>query len=383
MQGGSLMSGVGADVVRLLARLAPQSERMGVDSPLGMPVIRLGLITTLYFRNGHTAEMKRRVDACFSRFYDTFKTRLKWQLFKRMRRLSGSGFASTRRQVVESLAHEQFTWSIASATQAEVAMYSLFVMNTSQGQAENDRSCLKMVLPVSYLSEPDGLKHYEAWIRYLSSEVQAEHGFGGLACVLPCDGHQYLPWEYRLAQDYPGLMVDPGPHIESLRLLDRIKGVSWYTVLGEGFVRQLGGSDRLRGEMSAHSDIVFHSYRNGLIIRAGAVPELGGRGLPPPQPYVTVNRVIKPIRLQDTGNLHPYLAPGIGFTEETTAQWYARFDEKPLPPVDAGQACPRSGCWFSSAQFGSRRHFTEGELMPAFAHVKSKKTQWFWAGMSS
>ncbi|KPX83034.1 Uncharacterized protein ALO64_03030 [Pseudomonas meliae] len=179
------------------------------------------------------------------------------------------------------------------------------------------------------------------------------------------------------------MMVDPGPHIESLRLLDRIKGVSWYTVLGEGFVRQLGGSDRLRGEMSAHSDIVFHSYRNGLIIRAGAVPELGGRGLPPPQPYVTVNRMIKPVRLQDTGNLHPYLAPGIGFTEETTAQWYARFDEKPLPPVDAGQACPRSGCWFSSAQFGSRRHFDEGELMPAFNHIKSKKTQWFWAGMPS
>ncbi|NAT29875.1 hypothetical protein CVE22_22135, partial [Pseudomonas syringae pv. actinidiae] len=235
------MSDTGTDTVRLLARLTQQSERMGVDSALGMPVIRLGLITTLYFRNGHTPEMKRRVEACFSRFYEAFKTRLKWQLFKRMRRLSGSGFASTRRQVVESPPDEQFTWSIASATQAEVALYSLFVMNTSQGQADNDRSCLKMVLPWSYLTEPDGLKNYEAWIRYLSSEVQAEHGFGGLACVLPCDGHQYLPWEYRLAQDHMGLMVDPNPHIESLRLLDRIKGVSWYTVLGESFVRQLGG----------------------------------------------------------------------------------------------------------------------------------------------
>ncbi|SOQ02364.1 DUF3396 domain-containing protein [Pseudomonas syringae] len=377
------MSDTATDAVRLLARITQQSERVSMDSVLGTPVIRLGLITTLYFRNGHTVEMKRRVEACFLRFYDAFKTRLKWQLFKRMRRLSGFGFASTRRQIVESPPDEQFIWSIASATQAEVATYSLFVMNTSEGQADNDRSCLKMVLPWSYLAEPDGLKHYEEWIRYLSSELQAEHGFGGLACVLPCDGHQYLPWEFRLAQDFSGLMVDPGPHIESLRLLDRIKGVSWYTVLGDAFVRQLGGSDKMRGEMSAHSEIVFHTYRNGLIIRAGEVPELGGRGLPPPQPYVTVNRMIKPIRLQDTGNLHPYLAPGIGFTDETTAQWYARFDEKPLPPVDAGQACPRSGSWFSSAQSGSRRHFDKGELMPAFAHIKSKKTQWFWAGMPS
>ncbi|WP_163019907.1 DUF3396 domain-containing protein, partial [Pseudomonas viridiflava] len=93
--------------------------------------------------------MKRRVEACFSRFYDAFKTKLKWHLFKRMRRLSGSGFASTRRQIVESPPDEQFIWSIACATQAEVATYSLFVMNTSKGQADNDRSCLKMVLPWS------------------------------------------------------------------------------------------------------------------------------------------------------------------------------------------------------------------------------------------
>ncbi|RMO96351.1 hypothetical protein ALQ33_01209 [Pseudomonas syringae pv. philadelphi] len=382
LKGVAIMPDSGSDVVRFLNSIGQQSGPVSVDSLSGTPVIRLGLITTLYFRNGHSPEIKRRIEGCFARFYETFRPKLKWQLFKRMRRLTSTAFSATCQQVVDSSPDEQFIWSLASATQAEVAMYSLFVMNTPQSQAENDRSCLKMVLPWSYLNEPDGLKNYETWIRYLSSEVQAEHGYGGLACVLPCDGHQYLPWEYRLAQEYIGLMVDPGPHIESLRLLDRIKGVSWYTVLGDSFVKQLGGSDRLRGQMSAHSDIVFHSYRSGLLIRAGVAPELGGSGLPPPQSYVTVNRLIKPIRLQDTGNLHPYLAPALGFTEETTAQWYARFDEKPLPPVDAGQACPRSGYWFSSARFGSRRHFDEGEIMPAFAHVKNKKTQWFWAGLS-
>ncbi|WP_424479300.1 type VI immunity family protein, partial [Pseudomonas viridiflava] len=95
----------------LLARITQQSERVAMDSVLGTPVIRLGLITTLYFRNSHTVEMKRRVEACFLRFYEAFKTRLKWQLFKRMRRLSGSGFASTRRQIVESPPDEQFIWS--------------------------------------------------------------------------------------------------------------------------------------------------------------------------------------------------------------------------------------------------------------------------------
>ncbi|WP_341477109.1 type VI immunity family protein, partial [Pseudomonas viridiflava] len=109
---------------------------MAVDSAQGMPVVRLGLITTLYFRKGHTQDAKQRVEACFSRFYTAFKPVLKWQLYKRMRRLTPSGFASCRRQVVHGSPQDQFVWSIASATQAEVASYSLFVMNTSEGQAD-------------------------------------------------------------------------------------------------------------------------------------------------------------------------------------------------------------------------------------------------------
>lgn len=361
-----------------LARLADKAGQIRVDAPSGVPVVRLGLITTLYFRQGHTLEVKKRVEACFAKFYATFKPVLRWQLYKRMRRLTPSGFASCRRQILQSPATDQFVWSVASETQAEVATHSLFVMNTSLSQADNDRSCLKMVLPWSYLAEPDGLKNYEGWIRYLSSQVHAEHGFGGLACILPSDGHHYLPWEYRLAQQYIGLMVDPGPHIESLRLLDRIKGVSWYTVLGEAFVRRLGGSDQMRGKLSQYSDVVFQAYEHGLLIRAGAVPELGEEGEEPARAYVAVNRLIKPVRLQDTGNLHPYLAPGLGFTEETTAQWYARFDEKPVPPTDAGAPCPKSGYWFSSAQIRSRRFFREGEIMPTFEHIRCKRTQWFW-----
>lgn len=365
------------DRAQSLARLAGEAQQINVDAPSGVPVVRLGLVTTLYFRQGHTLEVKKRVEACFAKFYAAFKPVLRWQLYKRMRRLTPAGFASCRRQVLQSCEADQFVWSVASATQAEVATHSLFVMNTSSSQADNDRSCLKMVLPWSYLGEPDGLNNYEGWIRYLSSQVHAEHGFGGLACILPSDGHHYLPWEYRLAQRYIGLMVDPGPHIESLRLLDRIKGVSWYTVLGERFVRRLGGSDRMRGKLSRYSDVVFRTYEHGLLIRAGLVPELGEAGEEPAEAYVAVNRLIKPVRLQDTGNLHPYLAPGLGFTEQTTAQWYARFDEKPVPPLDAGKPCTKAGYWFSSAQIRSRRFFREGEIMPAFDHIKGKRTQWF------
>ncbi|WP_241001007.1 DUF3396 domain-containing protein [Pseudomonas syringae] len=350
---------------------------MSIDNARCLAVVRLGLITTLYFRNGHAQTVRERLDGCFQRFYQAFRAELKCQFFQHRRTLSASGFATCRRQAVKRPAEQPLLWSLSSCGAEQAAVYSLFVMAASRTQGENDLSCLKMVLPWSYLTEPDGLRNYEAWIRYLCSAVQAEHGFGGLACVLPTEGHRYLPLEYQLACRYSGLMVDPVPHIDSLRLLRHIKGVSWYTVLGHSFVKRLGGNDALRARSSSWSDVQFQAYDGGLLIRAGLVPDLGDVKAPLPRAYVRVNRLISPVRLQDTGCLHPYLPSDKGFTRESTARWYARFDDEPVQPVNAGQACPQGGYWFSNARAGSRRLFCEGELMPGFAGVKAERTQWF------
>jgi hypothetical protein len=339
-------------------------------------------MTTLYFRQGHTAASRQRIEACFAHFYEMFRPVLKWQSYKRLRKLSPSSFAICRRQVLEASADEPLSWSISSGMPAEAATHCMSVLGTSQGQAETDQSCLRVLLPWSMLTEKGGTKAYEGWIRYLCNQTQAEHGYGGLVCVLPGDGLRYLALEYRLAQDYIGLMVDAGPHMESLRLLDRIKGVSWYSVLGQRFVTRLGGSDRLRSMLSGHSDVVFHTYDNGLMIRAGALPELGSRGEQPCTAYMAVNKVLKPIRVQDIGCLHPYPVRGKGFTEQSTAQWYARFDDKPVAAVRAGQLCPQTGHWFSSARARSRRFFNKGEVMPAFEHLKAERTRWFWVDVS-
>lgn len=365
--------------VHLLARLKDGADHLTINSAQAVPIVRMGLITTLYFRQGHTFDARSRIDACFGRFYDTFRPALKWQLYQRMRRLAPSSFAKCRRQVLDSSPHEPLLWSISSADASQVASHQLFVTGTTQGQADTDLCCLKMVLPWTYLTASGGVAHYEGWIKYLGSQVQAEHGYGGLACVLPWDGHRYLPLEYRLAQTYSGLMVDSGPHIESLRLLNRIKGVSWYTVLGQQFIKQLGGNDCLRGTLSPYSDITFHPYEGGLMIRAGVLPDLVPTNESPPLAYKAINKVLKPIRLQDTGCLHPYPVHGPCFTEKATAQWYARFDEKPKPAVYAGQPCPETGNWFSNARARSRRFFNQGEVMPTFAHLKPERTQWFWA----
>lgn len=373
------MSEAVSETVGMPGRLKHQAEQLLADAAQCRPAARVGLMTTLYFKEGHTAQVRQRIEACFSHFHETFQPLLKWQTFKALRKLSPSSFSICRRQMLEAAANEPVSWSISSGRPVDAVSHCLSVVTAPECQADTDQSCLKMLLPWSMLLEKGGAKAYEGWIKYLCNQTLAEHGYGGLVCVMPGEGLRYLPLQYRLAKDYIGLMVDAGPHIESLRLLNRIKGVSWYNILGSRFVSQLGGSDRLRRALSGHSDIVFHTYENGLMIRAGVLPELGDKGEALHGAYVAVNKVLKPIRVQDTGCLHPYPVRGIGFTEQSTAQWYARLDDKPVAAVRAGQPCPLTGHWFSSAMARSRRFFNKGEVMPAFEHLKPAQTQWFWA----
>ena len=373
------MSETVSEIVRILGELRHKAEQLTVDSAHGAPLVRLGLMTTLYFKQGHTAETRHRLEACFTRFYETFRPFLKWQSYKNLRKLSPSGFASCRKLMLESHVEEPLLWSISSAEPTEAATHRMFVMGAGQSQNATDHSCLKMILPWTLLAEGDGAKTYEGWLRYLCDQLHSEHGYGGLACILPDDDARYLPLEYRFAQEHTGLMVDAGPHMESLYLLDRIKGVSWYTVLGSRFVQMLGGNDRLRRQLSVYSDIVFQGYDAGLLVRAGLLPELGEKGEAPSRAYTALHKALSAIRVRNTGCLHPYPIRGRGFTERSTVQWYARYDEKPKPPVSAGQPCPQAGYWFSNAKARSRRFFSKGEIMPAFEHVKAERTQWFWS----
>lgn len=372
------MSEVVADEVSLLNKLAHQAADMTINSEHGEPAVRLGLITTLYFKQGHTAHIKQRLEACFVRFREEFKRELKWLLHKTERKLTLSSFASSRRRVVNSSSDEQFIWSIGSGASKDIALYRMFTMNTTQALEEVDRSCLKMVLPWSILLEPNGAQRYEDWLKFLCDQVQAEHGFGGLAAVLPHDGKRYFPLEFQLARQYIGLMVDPIPHIESLRMLDSIKGVAWYTILGEHFVEKLGGNDVLREQLSTCDGVVFQQYERGLIIRTGSLPVLDDEERM--ADYFMVNKVLKPIRIKDTGCLHPFPVQGGGFCETSTAQWYARFDDKPKPVLNAGDRCSHTGYWFSNARVRSQRLFSKGDIMPAFAQVQAQRTHWFWIG---
>lgn len=364
-----------------ISKLACQAQRIAVYGKARQPVVKLGLIVTLYFRDGHTPAVRQRVDECFQRFFQEFRLQLKWQLHNRVSKISAAVFNRTRQKILHSDPTERHWWLIASGDGAHCpADYRMAVMQVGEGQNAQECSCLKLVLPWAFLAEPQGVQRYERWLYYLAEQVQAEHGYGGLACILPYESDPYTPHEYQHAQYYRALLVDTQPQLDTLQMKAHIKSVSWQTILGARFVKRLGGNDALRRRLSHYPEVTFTRYSAGLVVRCGKLPDLAARSDGAvPVAYLAVNAAIKSLRIAEPGSLHNCSWWGAVFDKISTRRWYARFDLQPPKRLRAGEQCSQAGFWFSSARINTRRHFEKGEIMPSFEHLPEALTHWFWA----
>lgn len=368
-----------------LEKLKERAPDLEFELPDGTPVVKLGLIVTLYFKEGYTTESKQKVMECFTRFHQEFGVHLKGHFQERYKKLTPSSFERTRDKILTTEPNEQYEWHLSSAPNAKEAEgYSLSTLNSFEIHGEKKRSYIKLVMPWAVLNEPKGSERYQEWLVYLCNQVTAEHGYGGLSSILPYDYDSYMPTEYQLAQQFSGLEVDSMPHASKSELLEHIKGVNWYTVLGNTCVERLGGEEAIRHALSGRGDIEVSNYDHGLIIRAGQYPELGAVEDGPPAAYVAVNKIVKPVRIPNPDQLHSYSPYGDCFDEESTARWYSRFDQpessQAIPErIPAGQPCTHAGYWFTPAQANSRRYFAQGEIMPRFEQSDWGETLWYWS----
>lgn len=368
-----------------LEKLTKHAPDLAFELPDGTPVVKLGLIATLYFREGYTAERKRRVVECFERFYEEFRPQLKWQAGERFHKLTQARYEKQRDFITQSGPNEQYEWHISSANnEKEARDYSLQSMNSFEVHGDKKRSYIKLVFPWSLLLESDGLARYQQWLTYLCNQVEAEHGYGGLSSILPYDYDSYMPTEYQLAQQYSGLEVDTFAYSLGRELLDHIKGINWFTVLGNTFVERLGGENVIHQQLSGRGDVEILPYDHGVIIRAGEYPELCAKDDRLPAAYVAVNKAVRSVRIPNPDQLHSYSPYGDCFDMESTARWYARFDQEnsvaQTPTrTESGHPCPRAGYWFSPARNNSKRYFKQGEIMPAFDESSWGATLWYWS----
>ncbi|MET3231175.1 UNVERIFIED_ORG: hypothetical protein ABIC54_003371 [Burkholderia sp. 1263] len=417
----------------LSVRLA--DNRMGV-----LP----GVIGTVYFERGSQPEVRQGILDCFDRFDELFGEHLKGgkdtDLGKFTKR-TPAGVEKIRRAIVDTPSYLEVSVIRSSSTDQDTAAeYSIQTLTgiaadedyvspkgwkAYKGQ-ESGLSYLKFNVPMDLIATNDGIAQYENFLRYVCGKLVVQGGYGGLSPVLAYSYHRYMPQEWALAERFSGLEIDSTAHLQSKEYdpvsyegesVDHmtafypglhpgakvgrwgfIKGVNWYTILGELFVDRLGGEAAIREALN-RPDIHIERIGSCLLIRAGDFPRLGAPEEGLPEPYVFVNSVLRVLRDPGPDALHTYIPDLPSADTKNARAWAARFDLPdaapiPEPPtvvpqpvkrepvrlnVRGGSPCPEAGWWHTPAKAGSRRYFEAGEIMPAIEGSPWGETYWHWS----
>ena len=344
----------------------------------GRLVIFPGVIGTVFFERGSKPDVRRGLLACFDRFEQLFGPYLKGGRNGddgRFSRKTPRGVEAIRRAILEtppeikvevvrsSAIDEDSAAAYQIKTLTNLAMASDYTIPggaiVKKGR-DRGLSYMKFWMPMDFVNTPEGVRSYEAFLRFVCEQLPVRGGYGGLSSILPYSFHEYMPQEWALAQRFSGLEIDSYAFIQDeeyetmsyagesaerpteiyddlppgakVRRYGFIKGVNWYTLIGNLFVDRLGGEAAVRAEL-ARPDIGIERIGHCLLIRAGDFPRLGAPEEGLPEPYVFVNRVLRVLRNPAPPSLHTNVPGAEHADPDGTRRWEARFDLPGAPPL--------------------------------------------------
>jgi len=366
----------------------------------GSQAVNLGLIITVFFKDGHLPEVRQKMVECVDRFFGECKPHLKKTVYKKKWvGITENNYQKKRQEILDSTPEEVFSWYLGSSEKDYHAPdYEILIMGKRIFHNDNNRSVIKLTFPLSLLKESDGKDRYQSWLIWLCNTFAVESGYAGISFILPEEFHQMLPYEYKLAQRFPGVMVDSLGTLEGGEAVKGLKGPCWYTILGNLWLEKLGGAEKLAHRLKNIPEIELLPYNGGLILKAGKLPPALGEtkteALPPL--LAKVNQIIKPIRQDGHNSLHFYSEhENFQFEEESSMAWFARFDgaSAALDKEDEGKSWEpvRITCWSGEkSQFEGRwativngttqyTQIRDGQIMPEFEDKHGKKHPARWS----
>ncbi|RAS25786.1 type VI immunity family protein [Paraburkholderia bryophila] len=432
-------------VLTPLQALARYKEDLSVrlaDNSMG---VLPGVIGTVYFERGSQPLVRQAILDCFDYFEEMFGEHLKGGKdidLGNFTKRTAAGVEKIRRAILDTPSYLGVSAIRSSATNQDAAAdYNIktltgvanpedYISPTGRLKVpkgkESGLSYLKFNVPMDLVTTEEGIAQYESFLRYVCEKLVVRGGYGGLSPILPYGYHRYTSQEWVLASRFSGLEIDSAAHLsiysydpvsyegESRDDLTAaydhlhpgakvgrwgfIKGVNWYTILGDFFVERFGSETALRKALD-RPDIHIEHIGSSLLIRAGDFPRLGAPEEGLPEPYVFVNSVLRVLRDPKPDGLHLY-DPHLPHADAKNARtWTARFDLPDAPPipepptivpfpverkpvrhsVPGGSPCPEAGWWQTPAKADSRRYFEAGEIMPIFAGSRWGATNWIYS----
>lgn len=312
-------------------QLESQLEQgFAVRDDRGRVVLRIGMLFTLYFENGHTPEGREAVANCFSDYLALCGEKVRWGLHPKggpFQDLSRKSIPSPAEWFADASPDENGIWEFyyhGGSSPEEASDIRVHGVGARKWQSETQGrlSYFSAALPITWFADRDGNfpELVLGWCRRLNP-VSGYGGFGILDSPDPGVASKQQQLTYALARRFPGLEADyPISSVHYLK--DGIKGVNWLTVIGEPWLEKLGGLPVLQAGLG--EPFLLHEYAGGVVIQAGRMPQLGdtNRQMDIAE-YRHLARLVKPIRVSD----HASFPAWSGFDSEKTRAWLARFDE--------------------------------------------------------
>jgi hypothetical protein len=254
------------------------------------------------------------------------------------------------------------------------------------------------------------LEHRAEWRQFVLSvmnRLDVHQAYSGFAMATPlatgCRS-EVAVWERALTPCFYGLDIDSHYGMDD-QLTWGVRPPTWGFLLSDHWREQLGLSrEAVKAELR-HSAIRIEESASGLWIELGAQPNLYPVEEGLPELPMLLNRILKPVRVDDLCLLdfgEWEGDPNERFAQKDSRRWMARFDadsdwpsrearQKPTakPPeekretpeylaCEAGRPCPRPGYWWTPARPKSRRRFDQDEILPKVESVTHGTIIWHW-----
>ena len=314
------------------------SDHLAVKDSEGRVVLRIAQVLSLFVTDAYTRDTREAMIDCCEEYFRRWGSHLRWAVNPDTDSFEpfGAGKGSQPRTWLPAHPeNEDFELLYHSDEDARAA--AAYVM-CAQGLQRLPYLRFGYVHASVPLLESPGWGLLPELVLGFCRTLRPVSGYAGIGVQDAQDvtkNYKYGPLVFDWARRFPGLEVDyPVRHIYNLPegregKRDGIKGVNWLTVVGDRYLPELGGADKVAAEVAAlDSRFVVHRYVGGLLIQAGPRPQLGdARRDVWPELYVKLAKYLRPIRVTSHKGFQMG-GPSVLFDKERSEAWLRRFDER-------------------------------------------------------
>lgn len=296
----------------------------------GRPALMLGFVATVYFENGYTRPKREAVTELTEQYMRQFKDELQWSVEPGTAQPYPISSGKVKPPSEWLPQHEDgVEWWLGyyggdhkeGAASFQVAAFSADNVRPGPGY-------FSIHLPLDYFGTHGGT--LAEFLRPICERLKPISGYAGLGLLQPLDilaGGPGQALVRTLGERFPGFEIEARP-VTCNHVGKGIKGINWLTILSDRWIEEMGGLDYLRIRLDEPT-FPFHRYDGGVIIQAGAKPQIGDATKDLwPAPYITLTKVLKKIQIKEHYAFHVRMSKGQIMDRDATLAWLFRFDGK-------------------------------------------------------